>query len=334
MDHFTASAGTGFVGYFTGGMEREAIRPHLFGRFEAMATAAILHPAMLFYLDNRNSIGPRSPAGLRARGRRGLNENLGREVLELHMLGVDGGYTQADVQALARILTGWSVDVSEGPASPARLGFFEALHEPGPKVLLGRTYNQDGPEQARAALRDLAHHPASARHVSRRMVRHFVGHGLPGLEARVEAVFLRTGGDLGAVTRALVEDPDSWGPPHKVRSPQEFLFATARLLGGLPEGVNPARALRAMGQPFWSPPSPKGWPIEDEAWAAPDSIKTRLDWAKEVAARVPPTLDPVALLDAAYGPAASAETRRTIARAADRRQGLALLLLSPEFQRR
>jgi uncharacterized protein (DUF1800 family) len=331
-DHFTTAGGN--IGFLGGGMEREAIRPHMLGPFRDLLVAATLHPAMLFYLDNRNSTGPNSPMGKASRGRRGLNENLGREVLELHTLGVDGGYTQEDVLALSRILTGWSVDIGERPAGPERIGFFPDRHEPGPKTLLGKTYRQDGPDQAIAALTDLAQHSSTARHVTRRMVRHFVGHGLPGLEARMAKVFHGAGGDLGAVTRALIADDEAWVPPRKVRSPMELLLATSRLFGGLPPQPAPNRALRAMGQPFWAAPAPKGWPAEDEAWAAPDSVKTRLDWASELAARLAPRADARALLDVAFGPATSAETRQAMARASDGRQALTLLLLSPEFQRR
>jgi uncharacterized protein (DUF1800 family) len=333
-DHFTASTIPSAVRAMSEAYEREAIRPHLQGRFAEMAKAAVLHPAMLLYLDNIGSVGPNSRLGLRSKGRRGLNENLAREALELHTVGVDGGYGQEDVIAFAKVLTGWSVDLSANPPEGRRFGFFPERHEPGPKTVLGKTYPQDGPDQAIAVLDDLARHPATARHVTRRMVRHFVGHGLPGLEARMAEAFRRTDGDLGAVTRALVSDDEAWGPPRKVRSPMELLFATSRLLGGLPPQPAPTRALRAMGQPFWAAPSPKGWPIEDEAWAAPDAIKTRLDWASELTARLPPGTDARALLDVAFGPAASPETRRTVERAADGRQALTLLLLSPEFQRR
>jgi len=331
-DHFTTAGA--FIGFMGGGMDREAVRPNMLSSFGKLLVACTLHPAMISYLDNRTSIGPRSPWGLRARGRRGLNENLGREVLELHTLGTDGGYTQADVIALASILTGWSVDIAENPSRPERAGFFPDQHEPGPKTLLGKTYTQDGPDQAIAALNDLARHPSTARHVTRRMVRHFVGHGLPGLEARMAEVFRRTDGDLGAVTRALVGDDEAWGPPRKVRPPIEILLSTARLLGRPPERPDPMRALHAMGQPFWAAPSPKGWPDGNDDWAAPDAIKTRLDWASELAANVPPGTDARALLETAFGPAASAETRRAVERAADGRQALTLLLLSPEFQRR
>ena len=331
-DHFTtAGASIGFLG---GGMDRDAVRPHMLGKFSDLLVAAALHPAMLFYLDNRNSTGPNAPVNQGRRRRGGLNENLGRELLELHTLGADGGYTQDDVIALAKILTGWTVDLGQVPVRSERVGFFPERHEPGPQTLLGKTYPQEGADQAIAALTDLARHPSTARHVTRRMVRHFVGNGLPGLEERMAAVFRRTEGDLGAVTRALVLDDEAWVPPRKVRPPIELMLASARLLGGLPSRPEPARALGAMGQPLWQAPSPKGWPTEDDAWAAPDSIKTRLDWASELSAGVPPGTDARALLEVAFGPAASPETRRALERAADGRQALTILLLSPEFQRR
>lgn len=334
-NHFTVSAAAGFTGYFAGAFEREAIRPNMLGSFEALLLACTTHPAMLFYLDNRSSVGPNSPAGLR-RGR-GLNENLAREVLELHSLGVDGGYTQADVQGLARILTGWSIDISEGDQPVAgRIRFAPALHEPGPQVVLGRRYADTGPDQARAVLRDLAHHPSTARHVTRRLVRHFLGDAAPPEVGRhLARVFSDTGGDLKAVTTALLDSPAAWElRPAKLRPPIELVLATARLLGQPPAPPPPGRALRAMGQPFQAPASPAGWPEEDDAWAAPDAVKTRLDWARDLAARLPAGLDARALLEQVFGPAASAETRRAVTRAADGRQAMVLLLMSPEYQRR
>ncbi|WP_421995217.1 DUF1800 domain-containing protein [Roseococcus sp.] len=331
-DHFTTAGA--FIGFLGGGMERDAIRPNMLRPFGELLTATTLHPAMLFYLDNQTSRGPDSPSARGSRGRRGLNENLAREVLELHTLGADGGYSQDDVIALARVLTGWSVDLGQPPGRPERVGFIPEFHEPGPKTILGKTYSEDGAGQAPAVLRDLALHPATARNVTRRLVRHFVGHGFPGLEARMAAAFQRSGGDLEAVTRALIADDQAWGPPLKVRPPVEFVFSAARLLGGLPPQPSLVNALRAMGQPFWAAPSPKGWPSENDAWAAPDAIKTRLDWAAEVATRVGAGVDARGLLDAAFGPAASAETRQAVARASDGRQALILLLMSPEFQRR
>jgi uncharacterized protein (DUF1800 family) len=329
-DHFTASRARTVVGHFLPAMEREAIRPHIHAPFAAMLKSAVLHPAMLLYLDGVSSIGPASPRGLRSRGRVGLNENLGREILELHTLGVDGGYTQEDVRSLSLALTGWTLGFGENAPRP----FDPARHEPGPKTLLGKAYPRDGPDQALAMLDDLATHPGTARHVARRFVRQMVGNGLEGLEARMEEAFRRSGGDLGAMTRALVADAEAWGPPRKLRPPIELVLGATRLLGGLPDRPAPMNLLSAMGQPFAAATLPKGWPLEDDAWTSPDGIKTRLDWAAQLAGQIRAGVDARALMDRAFGPAASAETRRAIARASDGRQALALLLLSPEFQRR
>ena len=337
LNHFTVSAAAVplFVGYFGTPFEQEAVRPHLLGRFEDMLFATATHPAMLCYLDNRTSTGPNSPRGLRRKV--GLNENLGREILELHALGVDGGYTQDDVIGLARILTGWTIDVGINDTPDAeRLRFDPAIHEPGPQTVLGKRYPDTGPDQLKAVLRDLAHHPSTARHVTRRLVRHFLGDTTPpAVAVGLTKVFQDSGGDLRAVTRALVQAPAAEDLPlAKLRPPIELVLATARLLGRPPAPPQPMAALRAMGQPYRGAAAPAGWPEADEAWGAPDAVKTRLDWALELAARQPAGLDARALLDQAFGDAVSAETRRTVARAADPRQALVLLLMSPEYQRR
>ena len=337
LNHFTVSAaGAGlYVAYFGSAYEQEAVRPHLLGRFEDMLFTTATHPVMLAYLNNRVSTGPNSPRGLRRKS--GLNENLGREILELHALGVDGGYTQEDVIGLARILTGWTVDVgiNDRPAAE-RLGFVAEMHEPGPQTVLGKRYADTGPGQLKAVLRDLAHHPSTARHVTRRLVRHFLGDTAPpAVAAGLAKVFQDSGGDLQAVTKALVQSPAAGDLPlAKLRPPIELVLATARLLGRMPAPPAPFAALRAMGQPYRAAAAPAGWPEADEAWGAPDAVKTRLDWALELAARQPAGLDARVLLDQAFGDAASAETRRAVARAADPRQALVLLLMSPEYQRR
>jgi uncharacterized protein (DUF1800 family) len=209
-------------------------------------------------------------------------------------------------------------------------------HEPGEHVVLGRRYPQTGAEQAMAVLRDLARHPATARHVTHRLARHFLGDATtPRLQASLAETYLATQGDLAAVTGALIDAPEAWAArPHKLRPPIEMLLGAARLFGGLPDRPAPLAALQAMGQPFWGATSPAGWPEEDDAWASPDSLKTRLDWALELSARLSPGLDPRALAAEAFGTAASNETLQAIERAASVPQGLTLLVLSPEFQRR
>lgn len=319
-----------------GAFEREAIRPHVLGRFEDMLIAAESHPAMLDFLDNRLSIGPASPAGKR-RGR-GLNENLAREILELHTLGVSGGYGQADVTNLARIITGWTVVGREGVLGfPGSFAFNANLHEPGPQPLLGKSYDLPGKAKGLAALRDLAHHPATADFIALKLVRHFVADMPPSaLVADLASVFRKTEGDLAAVSRALLTSDQSWNAPAtKMRSPQEFLIAAYRAAGHKPNFGQIIGPLGVMGQPFWQPGGPNGYPDSNDAWASAEGIKTRIDvaagWGRQAAGSVP---DPRALAEEILGPAMSAETRQAVARAESKPQALALLLMSPEFQRR
>jgi uncharacterized protein (DUF1800 family) len=296
-----------------------------------MLHAATAHPAMLAYLTNTRSVGPNSPAGRREN--RGLNENLAREVLELHTLGVDGGYTQADVTAFAHALTGWTIG---GPnaAAPGRLLFNAPSHEPGPKTVLGRTYAQEGEAQARAILDDLARHPATARHIAHKLASHFVADDPPSaLVARLTETFRATNGDLAAVTRALLTAPEAWAPARtKLRNPVEFLVAAVRTSGARISTERLLGMLNNLGQPVFRPPSPKGFPDRSEDWLAPDAIKTRADFAIELAQGF--TGDARELARATLGPGLTDETITAIRRAETPRQGLAILLMAPEFQRR
>lgn len=336
-NHFCVSATkSNMTRIMAGVYEREAIRPHIFGRFEDMLVAAESHPAMLDFLDNRLSIGPTSPAG-RRRGR-GLNENLAREILELHTLGVSGGYSQADVTNLARIITGWTVVGREGVLGfPGSFAFNANQHEPGSHALLGKAYAQQGKAQGLAALTDLAHRPETARFIAYKLARHFVADvPPPALVSLLAEVFRKTEGDLAAVSRALLESDLAWAAePTKIRSPQEFLIAAYRALGRKPDVGQIIGPLAAMGQPFWQPGGPNGYPDGNDAWASAEGVKTRIDvaagWGRQAAASVS---DPRALTEAVLGPLASAETRQAVARAESRPQALALLLMSPEFQRR
>jgi uncharacterized protein (DUF1800 family) len=336
-NHFCISASKGDPArMWAGSFEREAIRPHVLGRFADMVRAVEQHPAMLFFLDNQQSIGPESRAGKNQK--RGLNENLAREIMELHTLGVGGGYTQADVTSLARIITGWTFAGRDGKIGPPGSFVFNAnAHEPGPQQLLGKVYEDSGVTQGEAALADIARHPSTAKFVALKLSQHFVADAPPpALLARLEGVFKKTDGDLKAVALALLESNEAWqAPVVKMRTPYEYLIATGRLLARIPE--DPGRyfaGLQALGQPLWTPPGPNGFPDSNAAWAVPEGMKLRLDLAAQVSARIPDSLDPRELLDIVAGEAASAETRQTIARAETRQQALALLLMSPEFQRR
>ncbi|CCD91276.1 conserved hypothetical protein [Bradyrhizobium sp. ORS 375] len=336
-NHFCISAGKGELArMWAGAFEREAIRPHVLGRFADMLKAVEQHPAMLFFLDNQESLGPDSRAGQNRK--RGLNENLAREIMELHTLGVGGGYTQEDVTSLARIITGWSFGRRNGRnGAPGSFVFNANAHQPGPQTLLGKVYQDDGVAQGEAALADIARHPSTAKFIATKLVRHFVADDPPpALVARLEAVFKKSDGDLKAMTLALVDSDEAWSAPlTKIRSPYEFLIAGGRLLARVPEDPGfYLNSLNALGQPLWAPAGPNGFADSNAMWAAPEGMKLRLDISAQLGARLGNNLDPRDLLELVAGDAASTETRRTIERAESRQQALALLLMSPEFQRR
>jgi uncharacterized protein (DUF1800 family) len=333
-NHFAVSIRKGGIApAHVGAFLREAIRPHVAGRFVDMLVAVETHPAMLFYLDNQRSMGPNSRAG-RNRGR-SLNENLAREILELHTLGVDGGYTQADVTALAQVITGWSI-VPAQEAEGGRFAFRANMHEPGPKTLLGRSYPQDGQEQGLAVLADLARHPSTARHVARKLVTHFIADEAPAaLVADLTQAFRHSDGDLKAVYRTLIASREAWECPlTKLRTPMEMLIAVCRATGFKPEAGPVQHWMNVMGQPVWAPPSPKGFPDAAATWMAPDAIRARLDWAMTFGQRLGGRLDAVSLGEDVFGALLTDETKTALRRAESRQQALALLIMSPEFQRR
>jgi len=336
-NHFCISAGKGQPErIWAGAFEREAIRPHVLGRFADMLKAVEQHPAMLFFLDNQQSIGPNSRAGQNRK--RGLNENLAREIMELHTLGVGGGYTQDDVTALARIITGWTFAGREGRlGQPGTFVFNVNAHEPGPQTLLRKVYPDTGVSQGEAALADIARHPSTAKFIATKFTRHFVADDPPqALVARLAKVFAASDGDLKAMTVALLESDEAWQAPlSKLRTPYEFLVASARLLSHVPEEPNRVLgALNLLGQPLWTPAGPNGFADTSAAWASPEGLKLRLDVASQIASRIGDGVDARDLVDVMAGAAASPETRQTVARAESRQQALALLLMSPEFQRR
>ncbi|WP_425987812.1 DUF1800 domain-containing protein [Afipia sp. DC4300-2b1] len=336
-NHFCISANKGELArMWSGAFEREAIRPHVLGNFGEMLRAVEQHPAMIFFLDNQQSIGPDSRAGQNRK--KGLNENLAREIMELHTLGVNGGYTQADVTSLARIITGWTFAGRQAKLGPPGTFIFNAnAHEPGPQKLLGKVYEDTGLAQGEAALADIARHPATAKFIATKFVRHFIADDPPAaLVGKLEATFRKTGGDLRAMTLALVDADEAWrAPMTKIRMPYEYLVASGRMMGRIPE--DPQRylgGLNVLGQPLWTPAGPNGFADTNAAWAAPENIKLRLDIASQISSRIADSIDPRALLDVVAGEAASTETRQTIERAESKQQAFALLLMSPEFQRR
>ena len=337
-NHFAISAAkSGFARILCGSYEREAIRPHIFGRFADLVRAVEQHPAMLHYLDNQISIGPDSRAG-RNNPKRGLNENLAREIMELHTLGVGSGYTQTDVTTFAKILTGWTNAGPRGQiGTPGTFIFVPERHEPGPQLLLGKTYPDTGVGQGEAALDDIVHHPATAKFIAAKLVRHFIADDPPQpLVDRLARRFTETDGDLGAVARELIDADEAWmAPLTKIRSPYEYLVAVMRLLGPAPTDPGAMLgALALLGEPLWTPAQPNGFADTIAAWLSPEGMKVRLDLAVRIAQRIRDIGNPDDTLEVALGGAASPETRETVARAETKQQGLALLLLSPEMQRR
>ncbi len=331
-NHFCVSADKFQVRPIAGAFEREAVRTHVLGRFGDMLLAVESHPAMLFYLDNERSVGPNSPAG-RDR-RRGLNENLAREILELHTLGVRSVYTQEDVTSFAKVITGWTVaPVRQFPDSGGEFVFDHRMHESGALTVLGKRYIISGVEQGRSVLADLARHPATARHVARKFARHFVGEN-DALIARLEQRFLETDGDLKELAKALIAAPEAWTETrNRLKRPGEWIVGSLRAIGAQIANYNPVmQAHNLLGEPLWRPPAPNGFADDDATWL--DGLSQRIDIANQFVRRMADTAEPLAVFDQTIAPIASEETRRTITRAESRPQALALLLMSPEFQRR
>ncbi|MBV9882874.1 MAG: DUF1800 domain-containing protein [Sphingomonadaceae bacterium] len=349
-NHFAVSADKLPVIGMAGLLEFEAIRPHVLGKFVDMLIAVERHPAMLLYLDQAQSIGPNSRAGQLAarfaRQRRGLNENLAREILELHTLGVNSGYSQADVTEFARVLTGWTVDgLVRGPMQrflggngrPGGFHFAEALHEPGTRSVAGRTYAQDGEAQGLAVLGDLAADPRTARHLATKLARHFAGdEPPPAMIARLSEAYLHSGGDLPTVYRAILDSPEAWSAATpKFRSPWDWTVAALRAVGTRHVEPQPAAGLLIqLGQPIWRPGSPAGFDDIGPSWSGPDALLRRVEAAERIAARSGGQIDARQLAPRLLPGALGEATAQAIARAESPSQGLALLLVSPEFLRR
>lgn len=347
-NHFAVSIDKGNARLYAGSMEREAIRPHVLGRFEDLLLAVESHPAMLRYLDNAASIGDDSRAARRAqrmsdgngdKPRRGLNENLAREILELHTLGVDGGYRQDDVIELARAITGWSTpgprDAQEADAS---FVFRANAHEPGARRVLGRDYAEGGVEQGRAVLADLARHPATARHLSFKLARHFVAdEPPPALVERMAQAYLRSDGDLRALYRSMIESDQAWSSAaRKFKTPNDFVISALRA-GELPVG-NEARALigllASLGQPVFTPRSPAGFPDTAADWSNPDGLFKRIQAAQLFAARVDAhsSTPYQRALSVLGSDAVNGDFAIGLRRAGSASEGYALLFASPAFQ--
>jgi uncharacterized protein (DUF1800 family) len=349
-NHFAVSADKGAVFGLAGTLENEAVRPHINGRFVDLLTAIEQHPAMLAFLDNQYSVGAESTVA-RAAARRaawrdtpvrefGINENLAREILELHTLGVNGGYTQQDVTSFAQIITGWSIGGGTGRLAGGQTGRFffrDDLHEPGAKAFLGKRYADDGQAQGEAVLQTLARHPATARFIATKLVRHFVADDPPPAAVeRLSRVFIKSDGDLPQVYAALIELPEAWdGRQAKFKTPQDFVFSTLRAFDTAPTQADEViRSFEFLGQRQYTPGSPAGWPDTAKSWDGSDALMHRVLWSSQVAQHYDRGLNPLDVAASALGRYARAETLTALRRAASAGQALALLLMSPEFQRR
>jgi len=331
-NHFCVSADK--IRSMSGAYEREAIRPHVLGHFTDLLLAAEGHPAMLFYLDQTISMGTNSIAGINRT--RGLNENLAREILELHTLGVRSGYTQDDVIAFANVLTGWTlVPPGDNPEHGGEFIFNPRLHEPGAQKVLGKSYGDETVEQGRAVLRDLAAHPATATHVADKLARHFIADTPPpALVERLAKVFTDTDGDLKEVAKAMVKSDEAWTQPAtKLKRPGEWAVGMVRAAGGTKANAKRFTDGQALlGEPLWRPPSPKGFPDDEASWI--DGVGRRLDIANNFAERVSDRVDPQDLIENVFGSQVTSEVKQTVGRAESRQQALVLLFMSAEFQRR
>jgi uncharacterized protein (DUF1800 family) len=341
-NHFAVSTDKLLVIGLAGAFEADAIRPHVLGRFEDMLLAVVRHPTMLLYLDQSQSIGPRSLAGSRVGGggqqrTRGLNENLAREILELHTLGVRSGYTQEEVTEFARALTGWTLPSDDAASGSATFRFVSAMHEPGDRVVLGRTYASGGEQQAQSILHSLVASPATAVHIARKLARHFVADNPPpALVQRLADTFTRTGGDLPSLYRELVAATEAWvHAGAKFKSPWDWAISSQRALGV--QEIQPAQAINLMtqlGQPVWRPGSPAGYDDTAATWAAPDALLRRVEMAQRIATQAGNAVDARALAPRVLPGVVSDATIDAIAGAESGSTGLALLLVSPEFLRR
>ncbi len=343
-NHFAISVDKTAVVGFAASFEADAIRPHVLGRFEDLLVAAVRHPAMLLFLDQSVSTGPGSVAGRRASAKaprrppRGLNENLAREILELHTLGVRSGYTQADVLELARALTGWTLPGRDLPEQAGQTFRYQAnLHEPGTRTVLGRSYADDGDRQAAAILRDLARAPATATHIATKLARHFVSDEPPqALVRRLADTFLQTDGNLTAVYQELVTASGAMqAATGKFKSPWDWTISGLRALGVQQLPAARINALMGrLGQPVWRPGSPSGYGDVTATWAAPDALLRRVETAQQLATGFGNRTDARALAPRVLPGALSEATARAISAAESPNNALALLLASPEFLRR
>lgn len=341
-DHFTARGKGGMLRFGMTAYVEEAIRPQITGSFADLLIRCVTHPLMLHYLDQDSSVGPNSIMVRRRDLDRGLNENLAREVLELHTLGVDGPYSQNDVRELAELFTGLS------RSRDYTFVFRRQIAEPGPETILGKTYGAGASMQyVEAALRDLAAHPATAKHIARKLAVHFISDAPPeDLVAALERAYIDSDGKLMQLYQVLLEHPGAWMPElRNIRPPDEFISAALRALGVTGDDLARLknrdvrdlffRPLTLMGQSWQEPPGPDGWAEEDAVWVTPQGMAARLEWAMHVPQRLLEELPkPAGFVETALGGDAPSEVRFAASAAESRAVGVGLVLCAPAYQRR
>ena len=334
-NHFSISARNRDTRLFPGAYERESIRPQILGSFFELAISAIFHPGMLMFLDNVSSMGPRSYTGQKRK--KGLNENLAREVLELHTITPAAGYSQSDVTEFAKALTGWSIERKESVETvQGKLTFNSRWHEPGTRKLLGKKYKQKGPSQAVAILKDLCKRPETAQNIAYKLAAHFVSDVPPqALVDDLKRSFLTSNGDLTALYKTLINSPHAWSPTaQKVKTPEELIISTSRMIGY--KSIIAKRAkdtYDSLAQHPFTAPTPEGWSDMAKDWIGPDAILKRIEWANELSSRLP-KMDARSFLKSALGARLRADTLDKVSRAESGQQAFVLALMSPDFQRR
>ena len=336
-NHFTVSATNNAVRPIVASFQREAVYPNLSGSFRDLLFAAETHPAMLVYLDNHISTGDNSRLGRRSK--RGLNENLAREILELHTLGTDGGYALDDIQSLAKILSGWTVERKarrgkQGGGEAGKTTFISLMHEPGTHDLLGKTYKANGAKQLLLALNDIAYHPTTAKFIAKKLATHYISDEPDESHVdEIAATFMKTGGDLPSIHSKTFELAMEHGEPFtKARDHYSYVIALSRALGLKDRYFRMLRpVLTDMGQSPFSAPGPDGWPDRREDWITPQGLMRRISFAEKIADRSRGRWDARELMESLYGEALSDATRTHIRRAESPAQGLVLALASPEF---
>lgn len=348
-NHFSMSVNKdGAIRATIGQLERDVIRRYVLGSFKSMLIGVMKHPAMLQYLDNDNSIGPNSVSGLDWGA--GLNHNLAREILELHTLGVNGGYSEADIDGLAKTLTGWSFvrgwEADGGynggtPQNRGRFIFRADWHEPGAQMILGHNYSQAGMLQAEAVLTDLANHPATAQFLAFKLIRHFITEKpTPVMVNAVAMAYRNSGGNLKATAKALISLQAAWtAPRRKLRTPYELQIAEMRAVKR--EYRSDDRwpfiaALSALRHSPWQKVTPDGYSDENLYWMGPDAMRIRLETAQMNAWSLqqiaPLSITAPVLATRLFSSALSPASQLAISQAPDLTDGLTMVFMAPEFQ--